>query len=162
MGPALLFLERCLSWPEWYLIPFVLQAGAIFFDEFYFHHKRGLPKWERVGHPLDTLTVFVCFLFLVLAPYNPLNLAIFFALAVFSSLFVTKDEFIHKDVCSKSEMWLHSVLFILHPVTFIVAGWLWHLGQGSSILQFQTAVVFLFMIYQIYYWSFHATKSRQQ
>jgi len=25
-------------------------------DEFYFHRRRGLPRWERLAHPLDTMT----------------------------------------------------------------------------------------------------------
>ena len=48
-----------------YILPFFLQGLAIFFDEFYFHHRRGLGKWEKVGHPLDTLTVLMAYLFLL-------------------------------------------------------------------------------------------------
>ncbi len=44
------------------LIPFLVQTFLITFDEWYFHLKRGLPKWERIGHPLDTLTAIFCLL----------------------------------------------------------------------------------------------------
>jgi hypothetical protein len=56
---------------EWILIlPFVAQGLAIAVDEFYFHRKRGLPRWERVGHPVDTFSVLLCFLFVLFVPYS--------------------------------------------------------------------------------------------
>ena len=36
-------------------LPFAVQGLAILVDEFWFHHRRGLPRWERLGHPIDTL-----------------------------------------------------------------------------------------------------------
>ncbi len=38
-------------------IPFALQTCCMAVDEVHFHRQRGLPRWERLGHPLDTLTV---------------------------------------------------------------------------------------------------------
>jgi hypothetical protein len=38
-------------------IPFALQMCCMAVDEVHFHRQRGLPRWERLGHPLDTLTV---------------------------------------------------------------------------------------------------------
>jgi 2-polyprenyl-6-hydroxyphenyl methylase / 3-demethylubiquinone-9 3-methyltransferase len=40
----------------WLVVPLGLQALAMAVDEAYFHRRRGLPRWERIGHPLDTLT----------------------------------------------------------------------------------------------------------
>src|SRR5262249_11498801 len=37
--------------------PSLLQAPAMAVDEGWYHNRRGLPRWERIGHPLDTLTV---------------------------------------------------------------------------------------------------------
>ena len=82
--------------------------AVINIDEFYFHVKRGLPKWERIGHPLDTLTVLACFAFILIFPYSSLNLKIYIGLALFSCVFVTKDEFVHKECCPASEQWLHA------------------------------------------------------
>ena len=112
------------------LAPFILQALAILFDEFYFHVKRGLPKWERLGHPLDTLSLLVCLLFVIGVPYEPYALKIYGCLAVFSCLMVTKDEFIHKTHCPASENWLHACLFILHPITLAITSLIWPLSQG--------------------------------
>jgi hypothetical protein len=42
------------------LIPFVLQMLRMIGDEFYFHRRRTLPRWEWLGHPLDTLSVLLC------------------------------------------------------------------------------------------------------
>jgi len=50
------------------LLPFIVQTLVIMIDEFYFHVRRGLPKWERLGHPLDTLTVLACFAFVLFFP----------------------------------------------------------------------------------------------
>src|SRR5262245_66006812 len=44
---------------------FPLQMIFIAVDEIHFHRRRGLPRWERLGHPLDTLTVLACFVWLL-------------------------------------------------------------------------------------------------
>ncbi len=115
------------------LIPFIVQMAVITFDEFYFHVRRGLPKWERIGHPLDTLTVLGCFAFIAWVPYSPLTLKLYIGLALFSCLFVTKDEFVHKECCPASEQWLHALLFLNHPVVLTAAGLLWPIIDGASV-----------------------------
>ena len=146
---------------------------AIFIDEFYFHHKRVIPKWEKLGHPLDTLTVVICFLFTLCMPYNPLNLKTFCGLAIFSTLFITKDEFVHLDHCPKQEMWLHALLFVNHPVMLTCLGFLWALKNNvvpfkqltllldkplwiTGFMQGQLVMITGFMLYQIIYWNFYA------
>lgn len=153
------------------LLPFVAQMLIISFDEFYFHVRRGLPKWERLGHPLDTLTVLVCFSFVLFVPYSSFFLKIYIALSIFSCIFVTKDEFVHKECCPASEQWLHALLFINHPVVLTSAGLLWPLVNKAavpgwmnslipfadllrSILLIQTGCVALFLTYQTIYWNF--------
>lgn len=152
------------------LLPFMIQTFVITFDEFYFHVRRGLPKWERIGHPLDTLTVLICFAFILLVPYSSLSLKIYIALAIFSCVFVTKDEFIHKECCPASEQWLHSFLFLNHPIILTSAGLLWpiisgamppdwlrgllpHAAQLKTALTIQTALIALFFLYQTIYWN---------
>jgi hypothetical protein len=153
------------------LIPFLLQAIAIGFDEGYFHYKRGLPLWERIGHPLDTLSLLICLFMTVWVPFTPFNLNIYIALAILSCLMVTKDEFIHKDHCPASENWLHALLFTLHPITLITAGLIWPVTQGIDMplwvqawmdnpaalklfLLAQTILILLFLLYQIIFWNF--------
>ncbi|MBC7370440.1 MAG: hypothetical protein H7326_02680 [Bdellovibrionaceae bacterium] len=133
--------------------PFVAQGLAIAVDEFYFHRKRGLPRWERIGHPMDTLSVLLCFGFVLLVPYSESALVGYIALCAVSCLLVTKDEFVHQEICTKTESWLHAVLFILHPLSFVSAGFLWHGNFGIEMLQMQTALISAFLIYQILYWS---------
>ncbi len=130
-------------------------------DEFYFHHRRGLPRWERIGHPLDTFTVILCYAYLLSFSPTPAALVGFVALATFSCLFVTKDEFVHAELCSAGESWLHSVLFILHPVCFFVAARLWLDGQGQVLFAGQSVIITGFLFYQIFYWGFYATKPSQ-
>ncbi len=152
------------------LVPFVLQVIVILFDEGYFHLRRGLPKWERIGHPLDTLTVILCMGYVLFVPFSFQNLLIYAALATFSTVFVTKDEFVHKEHCPAAEIWLHALLFTLHPITLISAGFIWPVVQGAEVatwitswlsakeplllfLRMQMALMTLFMLYQIIYWN---------
>ncbi len=133
-------------------LPFAIQGLAMFFDEFYFHHKRRLGLWETLGHPLDSLTVFACYVFLVLNAPTEKNLLIYIGLAVFSCLFVTKDEFVHSEQCEPKENWLHALLFILHPVCFLTAALIWQKQSDLTFLIVQAIVVFCFMVYQGLYW----------
>src|SRR3990167_10478936 len=104
------------------LLPFLLQAIVIGIDEGWFHLRRGLPRWERIGHPLDTLTVLICMGYVLFVPYSKTAIFPYLLLSIFSCLMVTKDEFVHKEHCPASEHWLHALLFILHPITFVAAG----------------------------------------
>ncbi len=140
--------------------PFALQGLAMLFDEFYFHHRRGLGLWERIGHPLDTSTVLACYLFIFTQAYSVENLKIYIALTAFSCLFITKDEWVHKDVSSAQENWLHAILFVLHPICFLAAGYVWKDQLDANFLKIQSLVIFLFMIYQILYWSISWKKVR--
>ena len=143
-------------------LPFVLQGLAMLVDEFYFHRKRGLGNWEIWGHPLDSLGFLACFVFLLLKDPSPGHLQTYIQWAAFSCVLVTKDEWIHAQVCSKGEMWLHSLLFLLHPLVLISAGYLWFRGAQDAekqlfietTLLIQSSVIFTFMLYQVVYWGF--------
>lgn len=127
-----------------------LLHGVIFtIDEVWYHRRREMPRWERWGHPLDTLTVLVPFSLLACFPELPPSLYI--GLAVFSSLFVTKDEWVHKVHSPPGEQWLHAVMYLLHPVLFFVA---WQLRTSPA---FPALVVGLVAIgiYQVGYWNFY-------
>ncbi len=112
------------------LAPFGLQMVCMAFDELCFHRRRGLPRWERIGHPLDTLTVLLCFLWLVTVQPGPRAVAAYAGLVTFSCLFVTKDEGVHLSHCSTEEQRLHAVLFALHPLVLLGAGLLWPAAHG--------------------------------
>ncbi len=151
------------------LIPFLLQALLMAVDEFYFHWQRKLPKWERIGHPLDTVTVLTCLGFLLLVPPSPFTVTIYALLSIFSCLFVTKDEWVHRRECRAGEQWLHALLFILHPVLFISAGLLWMALHSDSASLFNLIryagferrffvgnflLIVAFGLYQVIYWNF--------
>ena len=149
------------------LIPFALQMLCMVFDEFYFHWRRSLPRWERLGHPLDTLTVLSCWLFILFVRPSAVTIPIYIALAIFSCLFVTKDEWVHTQVCQPTENWLHAMLFVLHPLMLLSGGLLWaglHLdtaaftlihyeGFERTFLIMNTALTLLFGMYQFIYWN---------
>jgi len=150
-------------------IPFIVQAIAIGFDEIHFHLKRGLPRWERIGHPLDTLSVLICLLFLLFIPFSTSMAKIYAGLALFSCLMVTKDEFIHKHHCPPLEHWVHALLFINHPIMLVSGGLMWAaVGDGPDwllsyvhspglfpyFLGIQALFAGLFFLYQAIYWNF--------
>ncbi len=137
------------------LISFLVQGLVMMIDEFYFHRKRGLPRWERIGHPLDTMTVILCLSYVKLSSFNEYSCMIYFALFIFSCLVVTKDEWVHQRLCSPFEQWLHALLFILHPVVLFMCGYVWKMGGNLEILNIQLLVLFGFLIYQIVYWNFY-------
>ncbi len=153
------------------LIPFIVQALAIMFDEYYFHIRRGLPLWERIGHPIDTLSVFSCLLFVLLVPYSPFALKWYIALCVFSCLMITKDEWVHKHHCPASEQWLHAMLFVNHPIMLTCVGLIWAAMTGHAslnwvqswlhrpeplarMLTMQAVFIAVFFLYQVIYWNF--------
>lgn len=153
------------------LIPFLVQAIVIGFDEVYFHVRRGLPLWERIGHPIDTLSLLACLFFVLFIPYSDASVKVYIALCVFSCLMVTKDEWVHKHHCPAAEHWLHALLFLNHPIVLTSIGLIWwvltgnsspawmqkwldHPGALKNILVMQTGCITLFFLYQVIYWNF--------
>jgi 2-polyprenyl-6-hydroxyphenyl methylase/3-demethylubiquinone-9 3-methyltransferase len=136
------------------IVPIALQGTVMLVDEAVFHRRRGLPRWERIGHPLDTLTVAACIAWLVATRPGNGALAGYIALAAFSSLFVTKDEPVHARLCSGGEQWLHALLFVLHPVVFAALGILWWGGEHPTLLVLQLGLTLALGAYQTVYWNF--------
>jgi hypothetical protein len=139
-------------------IPFIVQAIVIGLDEYI---------WERIGHPLDTLSVIACLFFVLLVPYEPSLIKYYVAVAVFSCLLITKDEFVHKHHCPAAEQWLHALLFVNHSVLLTAMGLMWPKLSGVDgfawlppadilhpFLWIQVGFVTLFCLYQIVYWNF--------
>ena len=126
------------------------QGILMFFDEFKFHHDRGLGKWERIGHPVDSLFFLIPFVYTQLFS----NIYIFIGLSLFSCLLITKDEFVHAEECMPTEQWLHSVLFVTHPIA-LYGLWVAWQNNFNMIIQIQSVIIFLFMLYQIIYWNFY-------
>jgi 2-polyprenyl-6-hydroxyphenyl methylase/3-demethylubiquinone-9 3-methyltransferase len=142
------------------LIPIVLQGAIMVVDEGWFHRARGLPRWERLGHPLDTLTLAACLMWLLAMPHapdglpaTPIAIPGYIVLAGFSTVFVTKDEGVHARLCSAGEHWLHAMLFVLHPIVLAAFAYLWWLG-ADGVLVGQLGLTLAFCAYQIIYWNF--------
>jgi hypothetical protein len=132
--------------------PLALQALAMVFDELHFHRRRGLPRWERIGHPLDTSTVLACLAVAAFAPPTRSWLVVYGVLGAFSCFFITKDEPVHARLCEAGEHWLHAVLFVLHPVVLAAVAVLWLHGLHALVLA-QGAVTLAFGAYQTAYWN---------
>jgi hypothetical protein len=135
---------------------FAAQGLVLGIDEKFFHHRRELPRWERWGHPLDTLSVLLCLAVTLLFPAQSPWTGIYFGLAVISCLCVTKDEWVHSTVCPPAENWLHALLFLLHPALLWAIYSLWE-RQGDLarfILKAETLLCALVLAYQFIYWNF--------
>lgn len=134
-------------------------------DELYFHRLRSLPRWERLGHPLDTLTVLVCFGWLFWLPPTTGSISVYIGLSLFSCLFVTKDEPVHRRLCGAGEHWVHALMFMLHPLILLSAGLLWPVWHGRTLSSIRYTGIernFLlgnmlltlgFGLYQLIYWN---------
>lgn len=133
------------------ILPFALQGVVMGVDEFYCHQRRSLRRWERIGHPLDTCT----FLIALGALFVSDRVWVFTVLAVFSCLFITKDEWEHRELSAAFENWLHAVLFVLHPVVLGWAGYLRFSGSAAFLPAVGTAFALAsgFLVYQIVYWN---------
>ncbi|MEO6952815.1 MAG: hypothetical protein ABI321_13495 [Polyangia bacterium] len=136
------------------VIPVGLQALAMLFDEGWYHRRRGLPRWERIGHPLDTFTVAACYAWAVFVQPGAGATTVYVVLAAFSCLFITKDEPVHAVHCKPGEAWLHSVLFVLHPIVLGCMGVLWHDGGHTMFLGAQLGLTLALAAYQVIYWRF--------
>jgi hypothetical protein len=135
------------------LIPVILQGAAMFVDEAWFHQKRGLPRWERIGHPIDTLTTAACYAWLVATrPDQSFALPVYIALSALSCLVITKDEFVHARLCTGGEHWVHAVLFILHPLVFAAFGLIWARGLAPWLLPAMLGLMIAYAAYQFFYW----------
>jgi hypothetical protein len=142
------------------LLPALLQMLAMLADEGVCHRKRGLPLWERLGHPIDTLSVAACYGWLVASSPGSRALAIYIGLAAFSCLLVTKDEFVHARVCGALESWLHAILFVLHPIVFLAFGFIWWSRLDGWVVRAQLAATLMFCVYQLLYWNWSALWNR--
>ena len=143
-----------------FIIPVALQGLAMVVDEVWFHRRRDLPRWERIGHPLDTVTLIGCLVWLLAArPGDSTALGVYVGLAIFSTLFVTKDEWVHAKACSAGEQWLHSILFVLHPIVLAAFAVTWWSGD-RALLVGQLAITLGFLTYQVVYWNVIEPRSK--
>jgi hypothetical protein len=148
------------------VIPFLLQVLCMGVDELYFHHRRKLMRWERIGHPLDTLSVLLCLFWVWVIPPSSTTVSVYVGLCIFSSLFVTKDEWVHHKYCSAGEHWMHALQFVLHSLVLICTGLLWpalhdqtltfiaYEGFERAFFIGNLGLTFLFGLYQLIYWNF--------
>lgn len=130
-----------------------LQGALMIVDEFRYHRRRGLPRWERLGHPLDTLTVLTCYLMALIWDPSRGHLVVYGCAAAWSCLFVTKDEFLHAKLCDPAEHWLHALLFVLHPVVLASVALLWAQGAARAQLAIPVALTATLGVYQFIYWN---------
>lgn len=134
----------------------ILQIIFTSIDEFYFHWQRNLPRWERWGHPVDTFFFLLPLLILSLAPAQDLWVMLYVLLSALSCFVITKDEWVHRTLAGPLEHWMHSLLFVLHPVVLFSAYFLWRDSQIEFLWIFFG--VFIFWLYQLIFWNLYADR----
>ena len=133
-------------------VPFLLHGLLMVIDEV-IHEKRGLSTWERRGHPLDSLTVMACFFYIQFFMPTQTHVLVYLGLALFSTIFITKDEWVHQKECGPFEQWLHALLFILHPIALYLAYHLWTTGEHAWLMQGLPVVATVLFLYQLLRWN---------
>ena len=83
----------------------------------------------------------------------------YIALSALSCLVITKDEFVHIQLCGALESWLHAVLFVLHPIVLLCFGLAWTWGANPWLFRAQLGLTLAFASYQILYWRYAWPKS---
>jgi 2-polyprenyl-6-hydroxyphenyl methylase/3-demethylubiquinone-9 3-methyltransferase len=128
------------------------QAALMLADEFAFHRARTLGEWESWGHVADSAVFAATLLLPALAAPAGRAVPIFVAAAIFSTVLVTKDQWIHARECGGGEHWVHALLFSLHPCVLIAFAALWARGEGAAARFALPAIVAGFSVYQWAYW----------
>jgi hypothetical protein len=140
-----------MIWP-WF-VPMALQVAVFSVDELHYHRRRGLPAWERWGHPVDALGLAACVAATLVGPISPGALDLYVVLCILSSLLITKDEWVHAKICPGGEHWLHALLFLVHPLVLISLGVLWARDEARAARGLFLAAVIACAIYQTIYWN---------
>lgn len=133
------------------VLAFFAQSVIIALDEWLCHARRRLPLWELIGHPLDTLFLIAFFTAMAGLPSDGETArGLVLVLALLSCLIITKDEWVHTELSTGFENWLHALLFLIHPV---VAGlyfllWLHPEPASAALLRTSLLMTSLFFVYQ--------------
>jgi hypothetical protein len=145
------------------LLPIVLQGVLMVVDEGWFHRARGLPRWERIGQPLDMLSLAACLMWLLAIPNDdgaPMAAAAIpgYALPGYAVLAGVSTALAFKDAvrarpCSAGERRLHAVLLVLHPIVLAAFAYLWWIG-ADGLLVGQLGLTLAFCAHHVIYWNF--------
>lgn len=139
-----------------------VQALVMIFDEFFYHRRRGLEKFERWGHVADTTLFFAAITLPILLVPHAFNIGVYIFFAASSAIITTKDEWIHARFCTGGEQWCHSILFLLHGAILVALGILWTIDPSSSVLRLLPLPVGLWGIYQFFYWNVLYDESKEK
>ena len=123
----------------------------MFVDEFVYHQKRRLGRWESLGHTVDSFFFLLPFLYCLYFE----EASFFYGICIVSTLIITKDEFVHNKECGPAEQWLHSALFIIHPIALFALKTAWD-QKLYTFIKVQAVIIGLFMLYQFFYWNIYA------
>lgn len=129
-----------------------LHAVVFAIDEIFFHRKRGLGTFESWGHPVDSIVLAIALAVPAVATFSNANLTTYIILSVVSCLVITKDEWVHTAECSAGEHWLHSLLFVLHPLLLLSSGLLWREDIALWLRQLLPVTAALIAVSQFVVW----------
>ncbi len=139
-----------------------LQAIIMLIDEFYFHRRRELGRFERLGHVGDTLMFFITIIVPAIFAPNTQTIAFYIALSLLSCLLITKDEGIHATSCGAGEHWCHAMLFMVHGTILTMIGFLWFLSPEALCLKLFPIPVLFWGLYLHFYWNIYGNRKIAQ
>lgn len=147
----------------WYLLlPLILQGVLVGVDELFCHRSRGLSLLEARLHIIDTLLAALPLLVILVAgQITSSTMAIYTVVSTLSCLSITKEEGLHQKVCGPWEHWIHSLMFMVHPLVYISLGYQWvnNTANLAPIALTYFIMMLSFTLYQLVYW--HSTHKRQ-
>ncbi len=59
----------------------------------------------------------------------------------------------HARLCEPAEMWLHSLLFVLHAIVFLAFGLIWWRQTEPWLLTLELILTLGLLAHQLVYWS---------
>ena len=141
------------------LIIMSLQVILFHVDEYYFHRKRGLSKYEIASAITDGAFYVLPLIIATFAKFDSIWKTIFIVLAGISCLSIAKNELFYPALQVKERI-IHSLLYVLHPIllySFYISwkGNFFDAYPNFWILQLlYVAIGFKTVIYQIIYWNY--------
>lgn len=140
-----------MSPATYFAISLGIQGALLMYDDVVLHRRRGLPRWERIGHPIDAF-FFTLPIALGAICGSDTPSGVYWTLSLLSCLIILKDEWVHVGRIEALEATVHAALFVLHPVTLFAA---WKLAQTGQTVGLWLAWIALLGVvsFQTIYWN---------
>ncbi|MCB0392744.1 MAG: hypothetical protein KDD58_15750 [Bdellovibrionales bacterium] len=94
----------------------ILHVIIFHIDEYYFHRKRVLCRKEVLGMFLDGALYLPPLIIASFTSHSPFWKTTFITFSILSCISISKNEWFYNSDLTRPERWVHSLLYILHPI----------------------------------------------